>query len=326
MGLTKVVIDFSVLTYAMTDSLAPLMSTPSYLEASETAKYALITSVVAGQMQAVSSLMFMGEERPEHYNLIFVKDTKVDGEYWRHSYLLREDVAEARANRIMADYEGLLETHLALKRADEPYTGRKPRKPAAIKPIAYKGGRKELTAFHSMIRVVMSKEVERQGWTVLSAKGYEADDLAAALVHLNAGKDLIWLLTIDTDWLGLVSDNVKWFCTSGHQPRVRGDIKQINVWSQQRFKLDLETPRAIWDYKALVGDTSDNLPYYSPLEVIDLLAPPEEFCLWLDPNKVAPIQAALVSERDDACYALDAMAYMNKLRVLGIRLCINSSV
>jgi len=316
---TKVVLDFSVLAFAMEDSLNPLMTTPAFQALPEVGQKAVLTDIVEGQMQYLASLVFMGENRPSKYQLVFVSDNKRDGQYWRHSYVTLPEIEEARVSRIHTDYDLRVAGHVELKATDDTYKGRKPTKPREVKPICYKGGRKQVSAFQSLLRIVMRESVDKNGWTFLGVKGYEADDVAACVVALMDGIDYVWLLTIDTDWLGLVSDSVGWFNLATYEPRVRASLTTVNQWSQARLGTTFETPRDIWDYKAKVGDASDKLPIFSPIEVIDLLNPPTEHKLWLQPRVRSTYLPLLTGDVDNATLGVTAASYLLKLRALGIR-------
>lgn len=315
----KVVIDFSVLGFAMEEALRPLMTTPSYNELNSQEQTTFLENVVGAQMEYLSSLMFMGDDRPEEYQLIFVSDNKISGRYWRHDYLEREDVIEQRRQRVFDDYDARVLHHLESKDILVGYKGRKPRKPTYKAEIAYKGGRKEVGHFQSLLRVVMKGCIQQHGWSFLGVRGYEADDIAATLVHLNNGKDAVYLLTVDTDWLGLIGDNVTWFCTSGYAPRLRYNVQTLNIWAQHRLKTVFDSPSDLWVHKALYGDACDNLPPFSPIEVIDLLNPPDAYKLWLNPLARDMFSAVLNENHNDATLSIPAVSYLNKMRMLGIR-------
>ena len=52
---TKVVLDFSVLAFAMEDALNPLMTTPAFQSLPEVGQQAVLTDIVEGQMQYLAS-------------------------------------------------------------------------------------------------------------------------------------------------------------------------------------------------------------------------------------------------------------------------------
>lgn len=96
---------------------------------------------------------------------------------------------------------------------------------------------------------------------VFCLDGFEADDLAGTLAtqatdeHVNGGHDMhVIIITGDKDYMQLVTDKVKLFMpTKGVTDGViidRDGVRaKLGVWPEQ-----------VIDYKALVGDSSDNYP------------------------------------------------------------------
>lgn len=86
------------------------------------------------------------------------------------------------------------------------------------------------------------------------AHQYEADDLAGYFCRKlqAAGKDVL-LLTGDKDWIQLVNGKTKWY-----DPRDKVERK----CSKATFKevTGVDTPAQFLECKALIGDTSDNIP------------------------------------------------------------------
>ncbi len=91
---------------------------------------------------------------------------------------------------------------------------------------------------------------------VFEKPGFEADDLIATIAT-TAGKNKkteVYVLSGDLDILQLVSKNIKAY-TMG-----RG-IKEMVIYDEEKVKERFGiTPEQMVDYKALVGDTSDNIP------------------------------------------------------------------
>ena len=88
-----------------------------------------------------------------------------------------------------------------------------------------------------------------------SAKGYEADDVLAALAEQAEGQGLQTLIvTGDTDTFQLVGPSVRVLAPGrSFSDTIVYDEKRI----RERYGLE---PVQLIDYKALVGDTSDNVP------------------------------------------------------------------
>lgn len=83
------------------------------------------------------------------------------------------------------------------------------------------------------------------------AKGEEADDLAAAIVHNRAPGQKILLVSGDQDWLQLVTDNVDWY-----DPREEG--RHVSKATFQQFT-GFKNPVGFIQAKAIKGDSSDNI-------------------------------------------------------------------
>ena len=151
--------------------------------------------------------------------------------------------------------------------------------------IAYKSGRKLPSyRFKKITKLVIGYLADLDA-TCLGIPGYEADDMAASLVATNTANGNTWnilLLTVDSDWMGLINPNVTWVCMSGFAPRVRDTLEICNLWAEKRLKETLGTWRDIWDIKGRKGDASDNLPASDGilLPVIDLLNPPAQYRAW----------------------------------------------
>lgn len=155
--------------------------------------------------------------------------------------------------------------------------------------IKYKHSRKSKTDYWWHIKSYLLKTINNYGWKSLGVRGYEADDIASLMVRVINNSDHITLGTIDTDWLGMVSDNTDWFSLFDYSwlPRVkefiryRGNISDINKWAKKALKIksDFLVPSDIWSHKSKKGDRSDNLPPNSPIEVINLFNPPPKFDL-----------------------------------------------
>lgn len=89
--------------------------------------------------------------------------------------------------------------------------------------------------------------------TVYRQSGYEADDLAAAVVAAGTPEDEFLLMTVDADWLQLLNSNVNVLQLKTNQNHV--------LWTDEIFfKVWGFVPRLLIDYKALLGDGSDNIP------------------------------------------------------------------
>lgn len=100
--------------------------------------------------------------------------------------------------------------------------------------------------------------VEALGIPIMELAGFEADDLIGTL-SLQAEEQGIdtYILTADTDQHQLVSDRVKMIAPGGYKQR----FSDARIYDKpaviERYGFD---PTLVPDYKALVGDKTDNIP------------------------------------------------------------------
>jgi DNA polymerase-1 len=93
------------------------------------------------------------------------------------------------------------------------------------------------------------------GIPVLEREGYEADDVLGTVAQQAARQDVaVTILTGDRDLLQLASDRIT-IRLAGQKLSEALDYGPVDV----KLKLGIE-PHQLVDYKALVGDTSDNIP------------------------------------------------------------------
>lgn len=154
----------------------------------------------------------------------------------------------------------------------------------------YKGNR-----FHEPYRHWVMNRINKFS-NAVCIPGYEADDVAAAIVKSEPDREII-LGTIDSDWIQMVDEKVTWVCMHGYYPQVR-DVEGGKIWLKNKLNkeslkakmkllnagIDLFDPdlRSIVKWKSIMGDKSDNLPPGTPSKFIDLFNPPEERRLWMD--------------------------------------------
>jgi len=108
--------------------------------------------------------------------------------------------------------------------------------------------------FYEQIGII--KEILKiWGIPILEKEGFEADDLIGTIAQKFQKKDLeIIILTGDLDALQLINDNIHVYTLrKGLQDRVIYDMEEI------KKKYDL-LPAQLIDFKALKGDSSDNVP------------------------------------------------------------------
>lgn len=94
---------------------------------------------------------------------------------------------------------------------------------------------------------------EMLGYSVLQKEGYEADDILGTVASLCEKHGVACtIVTGDRDSLQLVSENTKVFLAATNETKIY-DINRIRA----DFGVD---PEKLIDVKALMGDTSDNIP------------------------------------------------------------------
>jgi DNA polymerase-1 len=103
-------------------------------------------------------------------------------------------------------------------------------------------------------QIPITKEVlEVMGIPVFAKDGYEADDLIATICKKSEDVE-VYIVTGDLDNLQLVNDKIKVYTLGrGIKDTIIYDIIKV----QERFGIN---PEQMVDYKALIGDPSDNIP------------------------------------------------------------------
>lgn len=119
----------------------------------------------------------------------------------------------------------------------------------------YKAGRKSPPQdFFDQIPI-LHEMCEAFGWPLYEADDYEADDIMGTFARLATQEDIeTCLVTSDLDMLQLVSPLV-------HVYAMKKGLANIELYDPEHFeeKYGIEVERFV-DYKALVGDSSDNIP------------------------------------------------------------------
>lgn len=100
---------------------------------------------------------------------------------------------------------------------------------------------------------LLEKVLNQIGVPIYFDEVYEADDLIASMAMKLQTDMKVYTLSNDKDLLQIVSDNIIQVCRKG-----KDDI----FYDENRFKEDFNGlfPKQIIDFKALCGDTSDNIP------------------------------------------------------------------
>lgn len=120
----------------------------------------------------------------------------------------------------------------------------------------YKAGRKgmppelreQMPELKELLRCLGYKLVEKEGW--------EADDILGTLSASISPDDFCYLATGDRDSLQLVRDNVNVLLASTRA----GQAQTVTYTPETVKEKYMVTPEEMIDVKALMGDTSDNIP------------------------------------------------------------------
>jgi len=120
----------------------------------------------------------------------------------------------------------------------------------------YKAGRKPMPDDMRLQIPILRDLLEALGWPLYECDDYEADDILGTLAekaHEDAGVETI-IITSDLDALQLVNDHT-------HVAALKTGLSNLEYFDVDHFtdKYDLTTKQFI-DLKALMGDSSDNIP------------------------------------------------------------------
>lgn len=202
----------------------------------------------------VSSGIYLGTDEPTSVTWVFDwKDS--NRKYWRHyQYETWLDTLRSKGQWVYTVVDG---KELRRKRAP------------------YKYGRGLPNSTTQKYYKAFRKALKESGTYLLGQYGFEADDIAGELVRTLPAEDTATLVTIDSDWLGLVSEGkVDFYNIINYQPdnRWRKTLADVLNTSACRGKV-MTKPSDIWEIKHLEGDASDRLLPGTPLGLISLLEP-----------------------------------------------------
>ncbi len=122
---------------------------------------------------------------------------------------------------------------------------------------AYKAGRKGMPDELRSQMPILKEWLTLAGYTCIECEGYEADDILGTLSHLceQSGNQCI-ISTGDRDSLQLISDKTRVLLAATKM----GKPEIINYDKQALFEKYGLTPQEMIELKALMGDSSDNIP------------------------------------------------------------------
>ncbi len=120
----------------------------------------------------------------------------------------------------------------------------------------YKANRKGMPAELAEQMPVLKELLTALGYKIVTKEGFEADDIIGTLsAHIDTD-DRCYIATGDRDSLQLVRENVQVLLASTKMGRA-----ETNVYDIARIRAEYGvTPRQMIDIKALMGDSSDNIP------------------------------------------------------------------
>ena len=122
---------------------------------------------------------------------------------------------------------------------------------------AYKAGRKPAPEELHMQMPVMKQLLDAMGFHVVTCQRYEADDILGTLsAKCRPGEDTCVILTGDRDSLQLVND-----CVSVRLASPKAGVA-ATVFNREKIKEEygVDDASRVVDIKALMGDSSDNIP------------------------------------------------------------------
>ncbi len=134
----------------------------------------------------------------------------------------------------------------------------------------YKSGRKPSEPLLNNVRELSWKLWSDAGLTSYSQEGFEADDFAAYFCK-HYPDEHKYLVTIDSDWAGLVDDKTYWVDTYCQNPNYRKPSKRrenildpakvLDRFNNHRdfTSFHLDKPSDIYRAKHLLGDKSDSI-------------------------------------------------------------------
>lgn len=120
----------------------------------------------------------------------------------------------------------------------------------------YKAGRKGMPAELASQMPILKELLTYLGYKIVEKEGFEADDILGTLSAQCKGEDVCYIATGDRDSLQLVSDNTRVLLTATKM----GKAVTTMYDKQKLFEEYGVAPKGMIEIKALMGDSSDNIP------------------------------------------------------------------
>lgn len=120
----------------------------------------------------------------------------------------------------------------------------------------YKAGRHGMPPELASQMPVLKELLGYLGYTIVEKAGYEADDIIGTLSSLVKGEDKCFIATGDRDSFQLVSDNTTVFLAATKMGK-----PTTVIYDKEKIAEDYGVePKQMIEIKALMGDSSDNIP------------------------------------------------------------------
>ena len=117
----------------------------------------------------------------------------------------------------------------------------------------YKAQRKEMEDDLKVQIPLVFQAMDLLGIEKINCEGYEADDIIGTLVHRLQDENEVYIVSNDRDMWQLINKNVFVLI-----PNTKGGFEKIDE-TEAASRLEFDKKHLV-DYKALRGDTSDNIP------------------------------------------------------------------
>lgn len=156
------------------------------------------------------------------------------------------------------------------------------------------------------------------GFHKITAEGFEADDILGTLSNFASEDIQVYILTGDRDSFQLVNENVTVLYLSTKETTAADEN-----FVKEKYGLE---PKKLIEIKALMGDSSDNIPGVkgigekTAIELIKNFGSVEELYKNIDSEKISKSVRAKLEEGKDSAFASRFLGEINKNVPLGIKL------
>ncbi len=120
----------------------------------------------------------------------------------------------------------------------------------------YKANRSETPEAILVAVPYIHKILQAMGIPILGVEGYEADDVIATIACKAEKENYhVFMVTPDKDFGQLVTDNIKIY-----KPGLKGGDVEILGPEEIKAKYEIQDPKQVIDFLAMMGDAVDNIP------------------------------------------------------------------